>query len=447
MPQFHRRALCGGAFRIGSYRVEVGRRRVLRAGDERAIPPKAMEVLLALIAAGNQVVTREDLLQEVWRGATVGDQVLSTAVWQLRAALEGACSGGTVVETVPRLGYRLTVRPIPQPYDGPPAPPPGAVACHLRARTLVRGPGYAEVECGVQQLQEGSHRWPDFAPIHADLAHGLYTLARWGRSPGLPLLTDARAAARRALELAPELHEARAIAVLIDAALAWSPATAAARLADLAPSTSDHPEVLDSLARCLGAVGRFDEAVQVELRALAADPLSPPYGTTLGFLLRLAGRSRAAIARLERTMELAPGWPVAALELARVHLSAGRIARATEIMAGAEPEWAELLLELAHGRSAAAHARLERQLAAREPYVAPYWLAERCVWAARYEDALCCLERAWEERQVQIMFVGVDPVFGALRGHVRFQRLLGRMAAAEGDPATISPQPERRHGT
>ena len=411
------------------------------------MPPKAMEVLLALIEADNQVVTREDLLQKVWCGVAVGDQVLTTAVWQLRAALEGACSGGTVVETVPRLGYRLTVQPIPQPYDGPPAPPPGAIACHLRARTLVRGPGFAEVECGVQQLREGSRRWPDFAPIHADLAHGLYTLARWGCSPGLPLLTDARVAVRRSLELAPELHEARATAVLIDAALAWSPATAAAHLTDLAASSSDHPEVLDSLARCLGAVGRFDEAVQVERRALAADPLSPPYGTTLGFLLRLAGCTKAAIAQLERTMELAPGWPVAALELARVHLSAGRIARAAEIMAGAQPEWAELLLELAQGRHSAAHARLGRQLAAKQPYVAPYWLAERCVWAGRFEDALCSLERAWEERQVQIMFVGVDPVFGALRDHVRFQRLLGRMAAAESDSETISPQSGRHHST
>jgi tetratricopeptide (TPR) repeat protein len=406
-----------------------------------------MEVLLALIEADNQVATREDLLKKVWCGAAVSDQVLTTAIWQLRDALDGACSGATVVETVHRLGYRLTVQPIPQPYDGPPAPPSGAVACHLRARTLVRGPGFAEVECGVRQLQEGSRRWPDFAPIHADLAQGLYTLARWGRSPGLPLLTEARAAARRALELAPGLHEARATAVLIDAALTWSPAAAAARLADLAPSISDHPEVLDSLARCLGAIGRLDEAVQVERRALAADPLSPPYGTTLGFLLRLAGRTRAATTQLERTMELAPGWPVAALELARVHLSAGRIARAAEIMAGAEPEWAELLLELAHGLGPAAQTRLDRQLAVRESYVAPYWLAERCVWAGRCEDALCCLERAWEERQVQVMFVGVDPVFDALRGHVRFQRLLGRMAAAEGHPATTSPLPERRHGT
>ena len=85
---------------------ELGRK--LRVnGNSIELEPKPMEVLLYLLHHPGEVASKETLLDTVWPGLMVGDGSLATAVSKLRKAIGDDDS--LIVQTVPRVGYRLGV--------------------------------------------------------------------------------------------------------------------------------------------------------------------------------------------------------------------------------------------------------------------------------------------------------------------------------------------------
>ena len=69
--------------------------------------PKAFAVLNQLVGRPGQLVTKEELLNTVWRDTFVGDAVLKVAIRQLRDALEDNSKAPEFIETAHRRGYRF----------------------------------------------------------------------------------------------------------------------------------------------------------------------------------------------------------------------------------------------------------------------------------------------------------------------------------------------------
>lgn len=80
-------------------------------GQRVALPPKAFEVLRALVESPGQVVTREQLRKRLWAADTFVefDDSLNHAVKKLRQALGDSSDAPQFIETLPRYGYRLIV--------------------------------------------------------------------------------------------------------------------------------------------------------------------------------------------------------------------------------------------------------------------------------------------------------------------------------------------------
>lgn len=96
---------------IGSWNVDPEANELRRCGEIVRLEPKTMAVLLALIRRRGQVVTREQLLDEIWSGVIVGDASLTQAVIKLRKALGDTAQSPTYIETIPKRGYRLLSSP------------------------------------------------------------------------------------------------------------------------------------------------------------------------------------------------------------------------------------------------------------------------------------------------------------------------------------------------
>ena len=93
---------------FGDVEVLVGARKVLRAGEEVAITPRAFDLLLALAAREGQVVSRQDLLREVWgHRAAVVTRTVDSHVSELRQKLEPDPSTPVHIHTVWKVGYRF----------------------------------------------------------------------------------------------------------------------------------------------------------------------------------------------------------------------------------------------------------------------------------------------------------------------------------------------------
>jgi DNA-binding response OmpR family regulator len=93
---------------FGDVRIDLARHTVAKAGREVALPPKAYELLLALVRRRGAVISRHELLREVWGyGASVVSRTVDTHVAELRRKLEDDPATPRHILTVWKIGYRL----------------------------------------------------------------------------------------------------------------------------------------------------------------------------------------------------------------------------------------------------------------------------------------------------------------------------------------------------
>ena len=94
--------------RFGDVTVDTGSRTVTRRGTACALTPKAYELLLALVRRDGAVVTRSELLKEVWGySAFVTTRTVDTHVAELRRQIEDDPGAPRHVITVWKVGYRF----------------------------------------------------------------------------------------------------------------------------------------------------------------------------------------------------------------------------------------------------------------------------------------------------------------------------------------------------
>lgn len=123
----------GKAFRIADCLAQPQLNRITRDGETMQIEPKVMRVLVCLAERAGQVVTRDELLAAVWGDVFVSEQVLSRSISELRKALADDSKTQSIIETIPKTGYRL-IAPVvyeaaerhgPAPAEAALTPPTG----------------------------------------------------------------------------------------------------------------------------------------------------------------------------------------------------------------------------------------------------------------------------------------------------------------------------------
>jgi TolB-like protein/Tfp pilus assembly protein PilF len=98
-------------FRLGDHAIEPARCRIVGPEGARHIEPRAMQVLLALARGAGEPVSRDELIDAVWKHPHVSDEALSRCVSMLRQALGDDAARPHFIETIPKHGYRLVVQP------------------------------------------------------------------------------------------------------------------------------------------------------------------------------------------------------------------------------------------------------------------------------------------------------------------------------------------------
>lgn len=98
-------------FRLGPWRVEPGLNRISCNGSSLRLEPKVMEVLVCLAHRAGEPLSKEQLLQAVWPGTFVSDDVLTRSVSELRRVLEDDPKEPRYIQTIAKRGYRL-VAPV-----------------------------------------------------------------------------------------------------------------------------------------------------------------------------------------------------------------------------------------------------------------------------------------------------------------------------------------------
>lgn len=95
------------AYRFGPFRFDAAAYRLLAGGRAVPLSPKLMDLLRLLASRPAELVTKDDILRELWPDVIVTDNAITQAVSDLRQALGDDAAAPSYVQTVPRRGYRF----------------------------------------------------------------------------------------------------------------------------------------------------------------------------------------------------------------------------------------------------------------------------------------------------------------------------------------------------
>jgi DNA-binding response OmpR family regulator len=106
-----RRTRPAAMYRFGTIEVDAARRTVRRDGSSVLLTPMEFDLLLALLRRKGEVVSRIDLLQDVWgHAAAVLTRTVDTHVAELRRKLERDPAAPEFILTARKAGYRLEMK-------------------------------------------------------------------------------------------------------------------------------------------------------------------------------------------------------------------------------------------------------------------------------------------------------------------------------------------------
>src|SRR5688572_505586 len=113
-------------FVFGPFRLDVHDERLWRRDQSVTIGRKAFAVLQRLISQPDQLVTKQELMETGWPQTAVSEAVLTTAVRELRQALDDHAQDPRFIQTVHGRGYRFIAQVA---QAGSALAPPGDAGC------------------------------------------------------------------------------------------------------------------------------------------------------------------------------------------------------------------------------------------------------------------------------------------------------------------------------
>jgi serine/threonine-protein kinase len=426
-------ALISDLAKIGALKV-ISRTSVMRyKGTEKSLPEIAGELNVDAVLEGSVLLSGErvritaqlieaETEQNLWADNYERDlrDILS-----VQGEVAQAIVHAIQIQLTPEETTRLaSARPVN----------PEAHEAYLKGRFHWYKLTPQDVEVALQYFQLALQKDPDYALAYTGIAEVWSNGAILGVPPG-EAIPKAKAAALKAIQLDSTLAEAHDLLARVRTWGEWDWAGAEPEFQRAIELNPNYPDARVFYSLFLTALGRPEEArVQIE-RALELDPLNFFFEWAFGWHLLRQGRYDDAIVQLRRSLRKEPNFLLAHLHLwsafheRRMYEEALAEAKAFFAAVGV-PDVAEALARgyAQAGYPTAMHLAAET-LAARSnlAYVSPERIAELYAYAGDKERALEWLEKAYQDRNIAMVNLRIDPGWDSLRDDPRFQDLLRRM--------------------
>jgi hypothetical protein len=302
-----------------------------------------MQVFLLLLDADGRVVTRNDLFDQCWGGAMVGDPSLNRAILGVRRIAMEVAPGLFEIETIPRTGYRITGEILPLLQGTDPGQDDDVAEAKVSRRVLIqtgaaaalavgvgglwwlRGPRFdarfdtllKRADHAVQKLQfnqatvrileealairpQSAKAWGLLALVRVFIGQGV--LSRGARNAG----QSAEDAARKALSI--DSREPNALLAMFElegSTLDWL--TRDRKLREIVALAPANIIALTELVAFLQATGLTRESWSWNERALKVEPLSTDLLGRRALKLWIMGRTPVADRVIDQVRSLYPG--------------------------------------------------------------------------------------------------------------------------------------------
>jgi len=277
---------------------------------------------------------------------------------------------------------------------------------------------------------------PTYALAYFGLADAYRALAPTSEVPPKDILPQAKAAATKALEIDESLAEPHATLAFIHTWFDWDWAGAereAKRAIELNPNFG---LAHIAYAQLLSYRGLHQEAISEAARARELDPLSSIINTLNGSVLLYARRDDEASMTLQKTLELDPNFWIAHYFFGKTYLAKKKysdaiaeFSKARELSGGNSLAigmigygWA-LAGDLAKARAVLT----ELKSLSGQRYIPPSNVAVLYFALGEKDEAFIWLEKAYQDHDVRLSRMKVDPEWDSMRSDPRFVAILKRI--------------------
>jgi tetratricopeptide (TPR) repeat protein len=279
-----------------------------------------------------------------------------------------------------------------------------------------------------------------YAPSYAGLAD-CYALL--GTAPYTALMPSeafpkAKANARKALELDPNLAEAHVSLGFSALAYDWNYAEAEREFSKAKELRPGYATAHQYYAYYLTAMGDVNQAIAERKIAVSIEPKSPLLNTALGEAYYQARQFKDSVVLNQKALAIDPHYADAIINVGRAYEQMGMYPEALHayqsILAFAphDPALLALLghLDAVSGQPAAARgiiAQLQQMSAGKDRYVPSLYIALIYIGLGDHDQAFAWLDKAYAERSEYLVYLPTDPMADPLRNDPRFPALLERL--------------------
>ena len=430
-------ALIGSLSRIHDLRV-ISRTSVMRLKDTRQTIPEIARALHvdaviegAVIREDNQIRIHAQLI----RGVT--DEHIWTGEYQ-REYRSILILQDEVARTI---AQRIEINLTPQDQLGLAhlrAVDPEAHENYLKGRYYFNQRTTDTLNKSIEYFRQAIARDQSYALPYCGLADAYALLGFRGGVPSKEALSQAKAAALKAIELDDTLSEPHVSLAFIAETHEWDWATAEREYKRALQLNPDDARAHHWYAGYLTYVGRFDEGIAEEQRARDLDPLSLPINNALAGRLLVAGHYDQALTQLRETLQMdshfAPthqtlGW--AYLNKGRQHEAIQEFQQALQLSGDDDKDF---LVDLGFAYGATGNRAKAQKILARLTKLNQQGLVPSGSIAILYgslgelDKAFTWMDKAYAERDPELTYIKVPGRrFEPLRHDSRFQDLVRRM--------------------
>src|SRR5579872_1840143 len=328
-------------FQFGGFQLESERRALYYRGVRVSVTPKDLDLLLYLVRFAGRIVTKDELIYNLWASEGISDANLAQVVYRVRKVLARHGGGAEFISTIPGQGYQFVADVISNPrltvHVAGKKVSEQAFQAYRNARYLLSLRTGTAMKRSIDLFKRAIELERDYAAAHVGIAEAFAFLGEYLYLPASHAFPRAKESALQALDIDRNCAEAHS--ALGEVLLFYDRDLDAARIAYQAALSIAPYSITARLLSAWHALfaEEGDRAIAELEAALEIDPASVLLNTMLGAVSFYLRAYEAAKSQLLDVLQFAPESALAKFSLGQVLLM--------------EREWEEAVTVLESGAS------------------------------------------------------------------------------------------------